>query len=191
MVVLRCKVVVAGDATVGKTALVQMFQSKSTVFPKNYKLTAGVELVTAAVAIPREAQPTSVELYLFDTGGQDIFRDALSSYWNSVGMIMLVFDATSKETFDNCAMWLDMLKKHRLHKDRPLQGVLVSNKNDLRDRLEVSAELAHEWAQQNGLQFFEASASPPGRDVDAPFAFIAAKWHKSYMEKMEALASIS
>lgn len=42
--------------------------------------------------------------------------------WNSVGMVMLVYDATSKESFDNCAMWLDMLKKHRIHKDRPIQG---------------------------------------------------------------------
>mmetsp|Transcript_21973 Transcript_21973/g.41919 ORF Transcript_21973/g.41919 Transcript_21973/m.41919 type:complete len:190 (-) Transcript_21973:628-1197(-) len=188
MVALRCKIVVAGDATVGKTALVQMFQSKGTVFPKNYKLTAGVELMVAPVAIPDTE--TSVELFLLDTGGQEIFRDAISSYWNSVGMVMLVYDATSKESFDNCAMWLDMLKKHRIHKDRPIQGVLVANKCDLRERMCIAPETAEEWSQQNGLQFFEVSSMPPGRDVDAPFNYIAAKWYRAYEDKVEALASV-
>ena len=35
---LRCKVAVCGEASVGKTALAQMFVSKSTFFPKNYKM---------------------------------------------------------------------------------------------------------------------------------------------------------
>jgi len=172
---------------VGKTALAQMFQSKGTVFPKNYKLTAGVDLVVAPVIIPNTE--TTVELYLHDTGGQDIFRDSISNYWGNMGMVMLVYDATLKESFDNCAMWLDMLKKHRTHKDRPLQGVLVSNKTDLRERLVVPPEVADEWAQSNGLQFFEASAMPPGRDMDAPFNFIANKWYRAYEDKVESFKS--
>ena len=35
---LRCKVAVCGEAESGKTALTQMFVSKATVFPKNYKM---------------------------------------------------------------------------------------------------------------------------------------------------------
>ncbi len=36
MVVLRCKVILAGDCEVGKSSLVQMFQSNGKSFPKNY-----------------------------------------------------------------------------------------------------------------------------------------------------------
>jgi hypothetical protein len=36
-----------------------------------------VELVVAPVAIPNS--DTTVELYLFDSGGQDIFREQLNS----------------------------------------------------------------------------------------------------------------
>mmetsp|Transcript_9828 Transcript_9828/g.20483 ORF Transcript_9828/g.20483 Transcript_9828/m.20483 type:complete len:195 (-) Transcript_9828:358-942(-) len=184
---LRCKVVLAGDATVGKTALATMFQSKGTTFPKNYKLTAGVDLIVAPVLIPKTT--TTVELMLFDSGGQDIFRDSIAPCWGNLGMVALVYDTTNKESFDNCAMWLEMLKKHRLLKDRPIQGVLIGNKGDLQERCVVPSEMAEEWAQSHGLQFFEVSAMPPGRDVDVPFAYLASKWHKAYESKVEQVKS--
>jgi len=54
----------------------------------------------------------------------------------------------------------------------------------------IAPETAEEWSQQNGLQFFEVSSMPPGRDVDAPFNYIAAKWYRAYEDKVEALASV-
>jgi hypothetical protein len=41
----------AGDRAVGKTALTQMFQSKGKLFPKNYKLTGGMDVVVAPVPV--------------------------------------------------------------------------------------------------------------------------------------------
>ena len=37
-------------------------------------------------------------------------------------MVMLVYDATSQESFDHCAKWFEMANRHRINKDRPLQG---------------------------------------------------------------------
>eukprot|EP00976_Prorocentrum_cordatum_P098811 1191574-Prorocentrum_minimum.AAC.1 len=133
--------------------------------------------------------------------------------WGGLGMVALVYDTTNKESFDNCAMWLEMLKKQRLQKDRPLQGaarVLIGNKCDLHERCVIPSEVAEEWAQSHGLQFFEVSAvsnppplitrcllakrsaalcMPPGRDVDVPFAYLASKWHKAYESKVEQIKS--
>jgi transport family protein 27 len=39
MVLLRCKVLVVGDASVGKTALIQSYLSNGANFPKNYVMT--------------------------------------------------------------------------------------------------------------------------------------------------------
>ena len=36
MVVLRCKLIVVGDACVGKSAITQVFQSGGSTYPKNY-----------------------------------------------------------------------------------------------------------------------------------------------------------
>lgn len=37
-------------------------------------------------------------------------------------------------------------------------GVLVGNKSDLSTRREVQASVAEEWAQSQGLEYFETSA---------------------------------
>lgn len=72
MVLLRCKLAVVGDATVGKTALVATFINGHSAYPKNYVFTAGVEVLQKSVKIPD--LPTSVELTIFDMGGQSIFN---------------------------------------------------------------------------------------------------------------------
>ena len=69
MLNLRCKVVIVGDTAVGKSALTQMFHSGGQRFPKNYFMTIGVDFCVKVVNIPDT--DTAVELYLFDTAGQE------------------------------------------------------------------------------------------------------------------------
>ena len=69
----------AGDAAVGKTSLVQMFSSSGAKFPKTYQMTCGVEFCSKQVPIPDT--DVSVELHIFDTGGQDLFTEMLPSLW--------------------------------------------------------------------------------------------------------------
>ena len=51
LLVLRCKVVVVGDSTVGKSALVQMFHSGDSTYPRNYVMTTWVDFSVQA-ALP-------------------------------------------------------------------------------------------------------------------------------------------
>lgn len=70
--VLRCKVVLVGDACCGKTALTQVFCSGGATYPKNYLMTVGAELSVKQVPIPNTS--TVVELFLFDCAGQSVFN---------------------------------------------------------------------------------------------------------------------
>jgi transport family protein 27 len=90
-------VAIVGDATVGKTALLQVLKSNGHEYPKNYVMvrlqlascellvasihphdgvcssqTSDVELSTKSIAIPDTN--VVVELYLFDCAGQSIFN---------------------------------------------------------------------------------------------------------------------
>ena len=53
LLVLRCKVVVVGDSTVGKSALVQMFHSGGSTYPRNYVMTTWVDFSVSAAAARR------------------------------------------------------------------------------------------------------------------------------------------
>lgn len=72
LIVLRCKVLIVGDACVGKTALSQVFHSGGSTFPKNYLMTVGAEFLTKQV--PISDTNAVVEMYIFDCAGQSIFN---------------------------------------------------------------------------------------------------------------------
>lgn len=71
-IILRCKLVVLGDACVGKTALTQVFHSGGSTYPKNYLMTTGAEFCVKQVPIP--STDVTVELYIHDCAGASIFN---------------------------------------------------------------------------------------------------------------------
>eukprot|EP01006_Ploeotia_vitrea_P007058 TRINITY_DN15813_c0_g1_i1.p1 TRINITY_DN15813_c0_g1~~TRINITY_DN15813_c0_g1_i1.p1 ORF type:complete len:185 (-),score=22.79 TRINITY_DN15813_c0_g1_i1:148-702(-) len=178
--VLRCKVAVVGDATVGKSALIQMFHSQCTNFPKNYLMTMGVDLCVKELAI--EETQNVVELYTFDISGQDIYARLIDQYLENTNWFICVYDITNKESFDNCKRWIDLCRKQR----KTMKGVLVANKVDMDDRSMVTETQGLTFAKKHNLEWFPVSALR-GTDVDAPFVHVATSFHKDYEEKIKTL----
>ncbi|KAJ1490938.1 P-loop containing nucleoside triphosphate hydrolase protein [Baffinella frigidus] len=121
---LRSKVIVVGDAGVGKSAIVQMFHSKGTHYPKQYVMTTGCNFVMKELKVPNSN--TTVELHIYDSSGQDVFRDLTCEYWKNANMVMLVYDVTNEQSFQNLGTWLDLVRKRCPEKMLP--GVVVANK---------------------------------------------------------------
>lgn len=186
MVKLRAKCIVAGDAAVGKSALTQLLRSDGAHFQKNYTMTAGVEIVVKAVNIPDSSD--SVELYLFDSAGKDVFMDMLEKQWGEPSVLCLVFDVTSEPSFKSCAKWLDRVRAqcHSLQ----LPGVLVGNKTDLSARRAVEFTTAQEWASNQGLEYCETSAKEM-ENYEAPFQSLAQAFHRIYQERLEVIQSLA
>mmetsp|Transcript_20226 Transcript_20226/g.56366 ORF Transcript_20226/g.56366 Transcript_20226/m.56366 type:complete len:200 (+) Transcript_20226:127-726(+) len=183
--VLRSKVAVCGNATVGKSALISMYTSQGQKFPKTYSMTLGVDIVMAQVPIPDTT--ILVELFLYDTAGFDVSKDALAPNWDGIYYAILVYDVSSQESFESCKEWLEELKKARLDRERPLKAVLVATKSDLpAQRHQVSNDVAEVWANANGMEFFAVSSAPPGLNLEAPFTAIGKAIHKNYEEKLTA-----
>ena len=183
---LRCKVAVVGDATVGKSALTQMFHSGGHMFPKNYVMTSAVDFAVKEVLIPNSS--AGVELYLFDCAGQSIFnqRELNSKYWENTSYVMVVYDVSSRESFQSVSKWLQSVRSVRSSSSSQpsLPGVLVANKIDLREgginsRAVVESAEGLAMAQSCGLEYFECSAQT-GRDVDRPFNYMASQFHGNY-----------
>ncbi|MBZ3872143.1 Intraflagellar transport protein 27-like protein [Sciurus carolinensis] len=80
MVKLAAKCILAGDPAVGKTALAHIFRSDGVHF-QNYTLTAGVDLVVKTVPIPDTSD--SVELFIFDSAGKELFSEMLDKLASS------------------------------------------------------------------------------------------------------------
>ena len=196
---LQCKVALMGDAAVGKTSLSSMFVSKGTLFPKNYKLTSGVDVLRGVCAVPSDGPsskaPTTVDFYVHDVGGQDVFRDlafeATANAWaKDINYVLLVYDVTVKASFDNIAKHYATLKNAREEKDRPLHAVLVANKSDLSAHANTDLATAKEWAGSHNMDFVEVSTLPPGSNINKPFELIAQKFYTAYQDRMLAVSEM-
>ena len=151
MVVLRMKILVVGEATVGKTAYTQMVHSGGVTFPKNYLLTVGAEFSIKEVQLDMS---TSVEVFLFDIGGQEAYRRLAPQYVEGAAAFILMYDVSNKATFETCKKWIDVCRKY----NKNLPGLLLANKVDLTDKAEVTDSQGEIFSRANQLRFYKSSA---------------------------------
>lgn len=192
---LRCKVVVVGDACVGKTALVQLFQQGT--YPKNYLMTSWVDFSVKQLYLKEINNHTGVEMYLFDCAGQSIFNqvEENNQHFENASFVMVVYDVANKASFDNVKTWLSKVQSRRPQNSSPLPGVLVANKVDLRrfdfdSRAVISKSQGVQLAKRENLTFFETSAAQQ-TDADAPFKYIATEFHRKYQETVQRAEQLS
>mmetsp|Transcript_82451 Transcript_82451/g.229801 ORF Transcript_82451/g.229801 Transcript_82451/m.229801 type:complete len:217 (+) Transcript_82451:169-819(+) len=148
------KVVLVGDATVGKTHLLSRYV-KGTL-PKAPTATIGVEFATRTIPL---AIGGTVKAQIWDTAGQERYRAITSSHYRRAVGALLVYDVTRQATFHNCLKWLEELKQNA---EQNIVIMLVGNKVDLVEKDPMARQVYHEgaaeFAKQNGLFFSEASA---------------------------------
>ncbi|XP_076950269.1 ras-related protein RABA3-like [Bidens hawaiensis] len=153
------KVVVIGDSAVGKTQVLSRFTRNEFCFDS--KSTIGVEFQTRTLTIKSKV----VKAQIWDTAGQERYRAVTSAYYRGALGAILVYDITKRESFDHVARWVDEL---RAHADNSIEIALIGNKVDLEDKRAVPSEDAIEFAENQGLYFFETSALT-GNNVEAAF----------------------
>ncbi|KAF5731982.1 ras-related protein RABA3 [Tripterygium wilfordii] len=153
------KIVVIGDSAVGKTQLLSRFAKNEFCFDS--KSTIGVEFQTRTVAMKGKV----IKAQIWDTAGQERYRAVTSAYYRGALGAIIVYDITKRPSFDHVARWVEEL---RVHADNSIVMTLIGNKSDLVDKKAVPTEDAVEFAEDQGLLFFETSAFS-GANVDMAF----------------------
>eukprot|EP00448_Togula_jolla_P015830 CAMPEP_0170592998 /NCGR_PEP_ID=MMETSP0224-20130122/13213_1 /TAXON_ID=285029 /ORGANISM="Togula jolla, Strain CCCM 725" /LENGTH=217 /DNA_ID=CAMNT_0010916921 /DNA_START=62 /DNA_END=715 /DNA_ORIENTATION=- len=148
------KVVLVGDATVGKTHLLSRYIKGA--LPKAPSATIGVEFATRTVPL---AVGGTVKAQIWDTAGQERYRAITSAHYRRAVGALLVYDVTKQSTFQNCVKWMEELRQNG---EPDIVIMLVGNKVDLVEKdpsaRQVYYDAAKEFARQHGLSFSEASA---------------------------------
>jgi len=97
-----------------------------------------------------------VKLTVWDTAGQERFRTLTSSYYRGAQGVIMVYDVTRRDSFENLEQWLKEVKLYTPNNGEGVVKLLVGNKIDL-DR-KVPRDEAEAWARSQGMLFLEASA---------------------------------
>ena len=96
-----------------------------------------------------------VRIQIWDTAGQESFRSITRAYYKNSVCAMVVYDITSRDSFNNVMSWIEDCKNQS---PKTIFMILVGNKCDLEDKRQVSYEEGQDLAEKNELLFFETSA---------------------------------
>ena len=169
------KIILIGSSSVGKSSILQRYIQK--VFNESYSCTIGVDFFMKSLDVGDK----SIKLQLWDTAGTEKFRSITTGYYRGANAAFVVFDLTSKPTFDCLNEWIQNYYKYS-NPDSEKNVVLVGNKCDLVNKREVSEEEIENFAKNNNLMYFETSAKD-GKNIDECFYFIAEKLVKQFENK--------
>ena len=156
------RVITLGNSGVGKTSLI--YRMKTGQFLEETAPTIGAGVTQVEVTIKANTYP----LQIWDTAGQEIYRNIIPIYFKGAVFAILVFSMDDKKSFDDLNSWLDEIEAHS---DPNIGIVLVGNKYDS-DHKVITDEIARLYAKEHNLQIFFSSALT-GQSVTEILNYIA------------------
>jgi small GTP-binding protein len=143
------KILVIGESAVGKSCLLLRYTENH--FTETFMTTIGVDFKTKFLTIDGK----SVKLQIWDTAGQEKFRSITKAYYRGAHGILVVFDISRRDTFNQTKVWIDSIRDSSAD-STPIDVILVGNKCDLERA--VSREEGEALAREFQLSYFETSA---------------------------------
>eukprot|EP00596_Hydrurales_sp_CCMP1899_P007630 CAMPEP_0119033564 /NCGR_PEP_ID=MMETSP1177-20130426/603_1 /TAXON_ID=2985 /ORGANISM="Ochromonas sp, Strain CCMP1899" /LENGTH=200 /DNA_ID=CAMNT_0006990397 /DNA_START=141 /DNA_END=743 /DNA_ORIENTATION=- len=164
------KLLLIGDSGVGKSCLLLRFADDT--YTESYISTIGVDFKIRTIDLDAK----TIKLQIWDTAGQERFRTITSSYYRGAHGIIVVYDTTDLESFNNVKQWLHEIDRYA---SENVNKLLVGNKSDLTSKRAVSFDQAKEFADSLGIEFIETSAKN-STNVEKAFMMMASQIKSRY-----------
>ena len=146
----KYKILILGDSKVGKSCFLTRYADKT--YQEDYLSTIGMDYKIKNYELENG---DIIKLYIWDTAGQDRFRSITSNYYKGADGIILIYDITKQETFNNVRNWITSIKEEAPAK---VVLILVGNKVDDEKNRAVPQSEGEKIADEYNLPFLECSA---------------------------------
>lgn len=161
----QAKVVLLGNANVGKSSIIQRYISNT--FSDYSNPTLGATFLSKVIDFDKK----TVKLNIWDTAGQERYNSLSITYCRNLNVCIFVYDITKKDSFEGIKRWYDRVKI--LFDDNTVLAV-VGNKEDLIDQEEVRLMEAKYFANLIKASHYKISAMD-GTGVSELFKEISQK----------------
>ena len=145
------KIVLIGESGVGKTSIIYQFIDKNFLYDQ--QATIGGTFATKKVKC---SNGKILKLEIWDTAGQEQYRSVTKMFYKDANAAILVYDITSKNSFDGLKNY--WVKEVKDSSQRNVILVILGNKSDLFDKEQVDNEEASAFAKELNALFFTTSA---------------------------------
>ena len=161
------KVLLLGDSSVGKTCFLLRYCDRT--FQEAHLSTIGLDYRLKTMTLKNNK---NIKLQIWDTAGQDRFRALTKNYYKGANGIILIYDISTTQTFENVKVWINQIKEEA---NANVIIYLVGNKIDLpKDKRTVTEEEGQKLADEYKFLFKEASAKE-GTNVNEIFQELVEK----------------
>ncbi len=162
---VKRKIVLLGDAAVGKTSLVRRFVYN--VFDDRYIMTIGTKVSKKIIKMKWDDLDIDLKLMIWDVLGQQGFTRVQEAAFKGSDGALLVCDLTRKDTLYNISRyWLPVLERVA-----GVPAVLLANKSDL-EGWEFTEDELNRYSQSLGVPYLLTSAKT-GKNVEEAFHHLA------------------
>jgi len=159
--VQELKLLTIGDSGVGKTSLLLRWANADTSAVKSSISTIGIDFKFKNITV----DGNRVKVQVWDTAGQERFRTLTTTYYRKAQGVMLVYDVTSRNSYNNVRNWMQQVS---INADVNITVYLVGNKSDLVEQRAVSFDEGEALAKEFKTSFMEVSAWS-GQNVNEAF----------------------
>ncbi|MBD3341602.1 MAG: GTP-binding protein [Candidatus Lokiarchaeota archaeon] len=164
------KIIVSGNAAVGKTSLILRFTDNA--FKRVYIPTLGVNITEKTICIRKKYR---IRLIIWDVAGQDKFKIMRKHFYLGAEGLLLVFDLTVPGSLEALQKWYEDIVNFTNKED--FYGYILGNKKDLSKHIKVKSNSVKEVSQKLGFKYFETSALT-GDNVELVFQKLAEDYFK-------------
>ena len=145
------KVVLLGEAGVGKTSIINQFTYHQ--FDPDCLSSISAQFISKSINYEGHG---AIKYDIWDTAGQERYRSMARIFYKDAKVVIFVYDITSQATFDGMKdYWYEQIKIN-CEKDAIL--AVVANKNDLYSEQQVSDEVGQRFADEIDAIFQSTSA---------------------------------
>ena len=160
---MTIKILLVGNSAVGKTCILLRYSDNK--FQGDFLSTIGLDFKVKHMTI--DDKP--IKLQVWDTAGQEQYRNITQSFLRGADGILLCFDLTNKMSFDQISDWM-----HSIHDcaSTTVDIFLVGNKCDLQDQRKITNEMIEQMKNEYECEYFETSACT-GQGINETFERMA------------------
>ena len=183
---IPCKVVLLGEAGVGKTSLLTRFVSGT--FSQLVMSSTGSSFVTKNIELDEN---NKIKFQIWDTAGQEKYRSLAKIFYQSAAVALLVYDITTQSSFNGLKDY--WAKEIREISPEDIILAVVANKSDDYMEQEVDMQEGKNLAKELNA-IFQATSAKLGTGVNELFTLIAQKYidptksiSESFMSKEEIM----
>ena len=164
------KVVLLGEAGVGKTCIISQFISN--VFDPDTISSLSAQFISKQIELKDIKKIIKYDIW--DTAGQERFRALAKIFYKDAKVICLCYDITSKKSFEELKdYWYEQQTKLNVDGD-PIYAV-VANKNDLYETSQVNDEDGKAFAKSiNGI--FQSTSAKSDNGITTLFENIGHRY---------------